>query len=141
MDAFVWKASFELGFEDIDRQHRQLLDCLNHCIESPVNNGGVFEQLKTYVTQHFSVEEQLMQLVSFPELERHRQEHRFFERQIGIIETAGMQGEAHAKPLLAAFLRDWYLNHVLSEDKKYADFIGGTLSRAEIADLSAHGYA
>lgn len=139
MDTFVWKSSFELGFEQIDQQHQKLLGYLNGCIESPAHSDGVIENLKNYMNHHFSVEEKLMQLVSYPGAENHQREHQLFEDQISAIESAGTQGDANAKMLLVSFLRDWFLNHVISEDKRYAQFINTRLSQAEIVDLLDHG--
>jgi len=129
MESFVWKESFSIGIGDIDHQHKIFLGYLNDCYLQ-VSGGrkaqispAIFNRLKAYAATHFSFEEELMLSNGYPELDVHKQQHRYFDAQVLELEAALLsEGEKSAESLLA-FLRDWYLKHILEQDKRYAPYI------------------
>ena len=125
MGFFVWKDTFNIGHEAVDLQHRLFLETLNKYYE--ITFGGkeelvdkeLINRLKQYATTHFRFEEELMQSVGYPEMERHRNQHRYFESLVRDFEAAHRQGKTQALSSAVSFLRDWFLNHILDEDKKF----------------------
>jgi len=127
MAFFTWKDEFSIGIDDIDIQHRTFLGYLNECydavtIEKQTDiSQELIDKLKTYAKEHFSFEEDIMQISGFPESEKHQAMHRYFENQILQLEsspdTTGSTGNAQG---VLTMLRDWFLNHILEEDKKLA---------------------
>lgn len=129
MEQFVWKASFALGIDEIDLQHRMLLKHLNDCIryasvhDSTVDTHGIIDDLKAYARLHFTAEESLLRKIGYPESALHQQRHRLFEEQVTQMEQAVTSGEKYAVTSLISFLKDWYMQHVLVEDKRYAEYM------------------
>lgn len=139
MDQFVWKPAFALGIDEIDHQHQTLLKHLNDCIRyasdhnSTVDTHGIIDDLKAYARLHFTAEESLLRKIGYPESAFHQQRHRLFEEQVTQLEQAVTSGEKHAVTSLISFLRDWYMQHVLVEDKRYAEYM---LAKGVSSDIS-----
>lgn len=125
MGFFVWKDNFNIGNEQVDLQHRLFLETLNEYYEimfggkSDVVDKELIDKLKAYVRMHFSFEEGLMESVGYEEIERHRKQHRYFESLVRDFETAHQQGKTETLSTAVSFLRDWFLNHILDQDKKF----------------------
>lgn len=130
MDQFYsWKEVFNIGVEEIDRQHRAFLDCLNDCHRHASGESGAgfdigaFAKIRVYAATHFRFEEEAMVKWGYPGLERQRQQHRYFEAQIRELESAHAGGGDRNAASLLVFLRDWLLNHILEEDKQFVPYV------------------
>ena len=127
MAFFTWKDGFSVGIDDIDFQHKTFLGYLNECYDAVTVDRQtevsqeLIDKLKAYVKDHFSFEENIMQFTGYPELEKHQAMHRYFESQIAQLESsAGAPGGTATAKTVLAMLRDWFLNHILEEDRKIA---------------------
>jgi hemerythrin-like metal-binding protein len=125
MDQFVWKEIFNIGITDIDQQHREFMDLLNNFEqkssikkESEIKQS-IIDQLKLYAAKHFRTEESFMQKINYPELEKQRQMHKYFETQVS--EIASSQGKISPDSMIT-FMRDWFINHIMEEDIKFAQY-------------------
>ena len=129
MDFFKWKDSFSIGIEEIDQQHMSFLEYLNECHLKVSGTKGaeigqsLIDALKVYAAEHFRFEEALMQAKGYPKLETQERQHKYFESQIAELETAKDEGSERTVESLLAFLRDWFLNHILEEDKDFASYV------------------
>jgi hemerythrin-like metal-binding protein len=125
MGFFVWKDAFNVGHEAVDLQHRLFLETLNEYYEMTFGGRKEFvdkqliDKLKQYAFTHFRFEEDLMQSAGYSEIERHRNQHRYFESLVRDFETAHREGKTQALSSAVSFLRDWFLNHILDVDKKF----------------------
>ena len=129
MEFFKWKDSFSIGNTGIDRQHRSFLESLNELYETlstgnrDIIGKDLVRRLKGYVAMHFSFEEELMESAGYKELEQHRKQHRYFESQVLEFESAYIQGKSDILKSTLPFLRDWFLSHILEEDRKYVPYL------------------
>jgi len=129
MGFFTWKDTFSIGNEKVDRQHRLFLETLNDYYEitfggnSEVVDKELINKLKNYAVTHFRFEEDLMESVAYDEIERHCEQHSYFKSLVREFESADLHGKSEKLSSAAAFLRDWFLNHILDEDKKYVPFV------------------
>jgi hemerythrin len=80
-------------------------------------------RLKEYATVHFPVEQEMMRLFGYTGLEAQVQHHRYFMSQIVELETVLARGSDASTQSVLTFLRDWFLEHILSEDKKFAAYV------------------
>jgi hemerythrin-like metal-binding protein len=125
MGFFVWKDNFNIGHEVVDLQHRLFLETLNDYYERAFGgkkdtvDKDLIDKLKNYANTHFLFEEKLMESVGYDEIERHRGQHRYFESLVRDFESAHLEGKAETLSSAVSFLRDWFLNHILDEDKKF----------------------
>ena len=65
-----------------------------------------------------------MEWNSYPDLERHQALHSYFMNEVLKLEKSRLAGDspANLKNVLA-MQRDWFLNHILVEDKKLAAYL------------------
>ncbi|MBI5591962.1 MAG: hemerythrin family protein [Deltaproteobacteria bacterium] len=130
MDSFKWKDGFNIGIAEIDEQHRSFLDCLNDCnalISISGKNASIdqslIDRLRAYATMHFRFEEGLMEAKGYPEIAQQRKMHKYFESQVDELEASlSKQGNRSLESVLS-FLRDWFLNHVIEQDKRFASYV------------------
>jgi len=140
MEQFVWKSSFAIGIEEIDRQHKLLFTYLNEALAHATETAGIFGKLKAYAGEHFAGEEKLMRKINYPSLEVHLRQHRLFEDQIEQLEKALDNSEKQTIITLVSFLKDWFLEHILVEDTNYANYMRATMDEEDILLLVAFGY-
>jgi hemerythrin len=125
MGFFVWKDSFNIGNELVDSQHRQFLEILNIYYEMMFGekkeavDKELINKLKNYAVTHFRSEEGLMESVGYAEIEQHRNQHKTFESMVRDFESAHLQGKSESLRNAVMLLRDWFINHILDEDKKF----------------------
>ncbi len=129
MEFFKWKEVFNIGVEEIDRQHRIFLDLLNDCHER-LSEGerrtvdrDMVAGLRKYATTHFRYEEGLMHSTEYPQSKNHAIEHRYFETQVSEMERGGAGGDPRTHESVLPFLRDWFLKHVLEHDRKIGHYL------------------
>ncbi len=132
MSQFIWKSQFNLGIEKIDHQHKWLLKHLNRCLSSFSNVEDIFCDLKKYSEIHFAGEELLMEKFLYPQRATHKKEHEFFEERVQSLENSVLKKESQSIPRMVTFLRDWFLEHILKEDKDFANFIHLTINDEEL---------
>jgi len=129
MNLFKWKNGFDIGIAEIDEQHRSFLDCLNDCSAQIVSekkasiDQGLIDRLRAYAAMHFRFEENLMVAKGYPEIEQHRKMHEYFESQVAELEASITNQRGRSIESVLSFLRDWFLNHIIEQDKKYAPYV------------------
>jgi len=122
----MWKNSFSVGIQEIDEEHKVLIDCLDTIMISLNTTSGQYqavaalEKLTNYSLTHFRVEECLMRLFDYPELEAHQKEHEQFIKKIEEFRLKA-QSEDISKSM-AAYLMQWLINHIQRVDIKYVNF-------------------
>lgn len=126
---FKWKDHFNIGIDELDRQHRTFLELLNeysksvscgerHCIDT-----AMIEKLRHYASTHFHREEEMLRFASYPDMEHQEEEHKYFESKIMELEAEHKAGKQRSAQVVFEFIRDWFLNHILQEDKKFVNLI------------------
>ena len=126
----VWKDELASGFEAIDSEHKQLIDLINQ-FETAANyeKGELFEEealseLADYTKHHFAAEEKLMQEYCYPGLEPHKAQHDAMIKQVGKFQESYNKGNPDQTiEEIAAYLKYWLVNHIISVDKKAARFL------------------
>ncbi len=132
--AFIeWTKEYSVGVQEIDEQHKQLVQLTNELYTAIVGNYDdiglrkTFQGLIDYVKVHFSHEEGMMAKVNYPGLEPHQAKHReLVTRIVNYFKEyqAKMASGADSKHLskeVLMFLRDWLFHHILETDMKYRD--------------------
>jgi hemerythrin len=126
-ELLVWEERYCIDDGEIDQQHRSLFAMANELaqMETPVEPEAlkqILHRLVAHMETHFQCEEELFQIVKFPDYERHVQEHRDCIRQVNemVLNAENLDGLFHR---LARFVGDWGRQHILEEDMRYADFL------------------
>ena len=126
MEFFKWKDGFNIGIEEIDQQHRKFLEYLNECHRYVQSEGetevdaAMILKLKGYAKAHFKFEEDLMTAYDYQKKDQHIRQHEYFVSQIAKLEDKGAAHPDKAAEGLLAFLRDWFLSHILERDREFA---------------------
>jgi hemerythrin len=126
MSKFVeWSNELSVGIEEIDAQHRILVDLLNEVHEAIQQRQGVevtqdiIRRLDEYTRVHFAVEESLMRILHYPEYERHKEEHDKLIGQLAELRNKMNAGKSSISFDLAHFLKIWLTKHIMEGDKRY----------------------
>lgn len=134
MTRFVWSEEFELGIDIIDHQHQRIVEYINQIydiaaaepntvkVENTAEIKQVLASLVDYTVSHFAFEEALMEEADYPELSEHQLVHRQFTGLIENLKARCEQGEEVSQKL-ATVLQQWLIQHIMTEDKGYAELV------------------
>jgi hemerythrin len=129
MGSFKWSDRYNVGVDAIDSQHMSLMALLNDCDEQVARDKTacvdevLVDRLTKYVTYHFKFEEDLMRSVGYQDLERHQDQHKYFVSRVLELDVAHSRGKPGQLSMALDFLRDWYINHILGDDRAYVPFV------------------
>lgn len=119
----VWKDEYVTGNTLVDREHRELVNLVNllSAAAAGKDSGAAFEDcfsaLNRYVEQHFRDEEDLLDAVDSPHLERQRTQHALLAKELHMLWSSD-KGERREKVVhgLAEWSRHRLLDHLLTTD-------------------------
>ncbi len=129
MVQITWKDRYNIGYGEIDAQHRSLLDLLNELggligeRQDPVVVGAVFSRLCDYVRVHFSTEERLLEACGYLRLADHRDLHARFVEKLLELNRSFDPADPRLLSETSDFLKHWYLEHITKADQDYAPFL------------------
>jgi len=126
-----WRASLSIGVEEIDSQHKELLQRFNRLLEA-CESGKGREELKglmtfldDYVIQHFRDEESIQRLRGYPDYDAHKEEHETF-----IVQLKRLQKEIDQEGMSVYHVAEannlllkWLINHISKSDMELGKFL------------------
>jgi hemerythrin len=126
-----WRDSLSIGIEEIDNQHKELLQRFNDLLAACESGKGREELvsligfLDEYVRNHFRDEEAIQRVRGYPAYESHKAEHDFFIVQLKALkEEIGKEGVATHHVLEANnLLLNWLLKHISKIDTELGKFL------------------
>lgn len=125
----VWKNDYSVGIEDIDDDHKKLIDLINR-FQTAIyyNTGSTFEhraldELVDYTKYHFSKEEDLLEKHAYPKFAEHKQEHSEMIEKVESYITEHRDDGHKSLAKISVFLRDWLIKHINGTDKQYSQFL------------------
>ena len=126
----TWDASYEVGIEKVDKQHKHLVSLTNELYNACLGEKGeleekfkeVMKELVEYVMIHFKDEEAIMEEIDYPDIAEHKQKHEKFVKEILVSVNAYKNGKQFVPNAFVRFLRDWLFNHILLTDKEMAKY-------------------
>jgi hemerythrin len=143
-DAFIqWEARYVLGVPLIDGQHEKLVQLTNDlhiaCCDNRDTANECFikvaREAVNYVHYHFTTEEKIMLLLSFPEYIDHKRSHESFIKEI-LHHTKMFSEQQNFVPnRFVHFLKDWVLSHIAICDKTFAEYVLSLRCRAKLEML------
>ena len=126
-EIFPWNSNFEVGIEQIDNQHKELVRIINLLAANLVNGSNdvvlnkIFNSLANYADYHFKEEEEIWSKY-FNNDEWHSEHdttHSSF-----IEDVLKIKGNEDNKPLddvigdIISYLTHWLAYHILESDRK-----------------------
>jgi hemerythrin len=125
MAILAWVPELDTGIDEIDRQHRRIVDYINKLYElreSPDRQalGDVIGEMVDYTLSHFVFEETLIENAGYMFAGPHKKVHELFTRRVSEMQTRFDAGEDVAAELHGMLSR-WLFNHIRNEDHGYVD--------------------
>ncbi len=124
-----WGPSLSVGLDSIDEQHKKLVDLVNKLFFAMSDGkasdilGNIFGELVTYTKTHFAHEEQLFAKYKYPDIAKHKEEHKALTDKALALQADFKSGKVSMSREVLQFLKDWLSNHITKEDKKYGPFL------------------
>jgi hemerythrin len=117
-----------VAHEEIDAQHEHIIELIEALgragsgVETDTSDV-LLEHLSRYLRWHFKTEEELMAAVEYPDLEKHREEHRACAAKLDEFSLRLKQTGHLDVPVTATYLTEWLRQHTLGSDRNAADYI------------------
>ncbi len=133
MKDIVWDHVLSIGIDEIDEDHRRLVELfnlLNHSVtggESQEYLEAVLAELINCTVWHFSHEERLMLKYGYEGFAEHKTEHRELVNSVKELQQKILQaGKFEANEDLD-FLERWLTQHILTDDMKLGTYLAQTM--------------
>jgi len=124
----VWGEILSVGVDEIDDDHRKLVDLFNMLSHSLTEGAAkeylnaVLDELVHCTTWHFSHEERLMIQYGYKGFAEHRAEHEELLRSVRKLQHVIQAGkDIDTKDI--EFLEQWLTGHIFSTDMKLGSFL------------------
>jgi hemerythrin len=135
-----WRESWTLDVGFMDEDHRALAAMLNRLARDYRSWAGLpacpirrpdapplldaLAELAQFTREHFQREEEVMRIDGYSALPDHKSEHdQLLAELISLSRELRDSGRQWLDADLLAFLKDWFLGHVLEMDRELADFL------------------
>ena len=128
MSFVYWTSDLDTGFEDIDEQHRQLVDYTNKLYDAKEANDkeGIereFQHLIDYTVEHFSYEEMMLEEAQYRLVEQHRKVHQNFVNRLNTLQARYHNGDEEAVEEVIGLCEGWLFRHIHINDHGYIDSV------------------
>ena len=135
----TWKDFYSVGDPSIDAQHKQIIGAINDLYEAMQKRTDravlkpILDRLLQYTLAHFEHEEQVMRENEYPDFVQHKALHdRIRKKTSDLREHAGLV-TGHE---LLHFLKEWWVGHIQSLDKKYTPYLEQSASHLNVGTTS-----
>ena len=129
MKDIVWDLVLSVGVDEIDADHRKLVDIfniLNHAVEegeSPGYLAAVLEELINCTVCHFSHEERLMLKYGYEKNEEHKEEHQELIQSVRDLQEKILRSGKVLVDEDIEFLEGWLTEHILTADNELGSYL------------------
>lgn len=136
MSAFEWKEEYSLNIEEIDKQHKKLLEIGREAYDIAVIDDGydrydeimtIIDALLDYTKYHFEYEEKMLKEYNYSHLHDQEEAHGFYVYKMKEVASRDEEeiDDNQRKVVLEIidFLSEWISTHINIEDRKYALFL------------------
>jgi hemerythrin len=121
-----WSDKLSVGIEEIDEQHRELINRVNQFYTAIKANRSkaealdILQYLSSYVVVHFADEERLQVRSAYPGYAEHKKMHAEFIQTVKQL-TAEVQQDGVGMmtfATIATTLSNWLVSHISQQDRK-----------------------
>jgi hemerythrin len=124
-------AKYQVGVEQIDREHRQLFEIVARVYDSLEARDDKAQsliraaaaELLDYTATHFASEEGLMAQAGYPDLAAHREQHEHLLTRARDMEMRIEIEDKYVAVELSQFLYRWLIEHIEASDRKFGEFL------------------
>ncbi|MEF8736606.1 MAG: bacteriohemerythrin [Candidatus Accumulibacter necessarius] len=129
MKDIVWDEILSVGVDEIDEDHRKLVNIfniLNHSVmaeESSDYLAATLAELINCTVWHFSHEERLMLKHRYEGIEEHKAEHRELIKSAKELQQEILQADNPVVDEHIEFLERWLTEHILTADLRLGSYL------------------
>lgn len=129
MAFLTWSNEFSTGVATYDFEHKKLIAMINELHDGMMVGaaqsklGKILDGLIAYTVEHFSHEERVLTRYDFTDLADHKHQHELLKKQVLEFRAKLSNGTGNISIELLKFLKNWLLQHIQKEDKKYGAFL------------------
>jgi hemerythrin len=120
-----WLPEFNLGINDIDMQHKWLVNIMNKLFDA-VNErqegkviAEIIKEMWDYARFHFDLEEKYFEEFHYEKADEHKAAHREFSEKVKDLAKDFEEGEKSVSKDAISFLEKWFINHTQNVDREY----------------------
>jgi hemerythrin len=138
MPLITWNDSLSVKVEEIDVQHRRLVELVNqlHAAMSQGKGrevmGQVLAGLLEYTRTHFTAEERIMIAQAYPGYRQQKAAHEALLQQVVDLRNAYLGGEAVMTMDVMTFLKTWLTDHMQGMDKQLGVYLNSRTTAAVV---------
>ncbi|MEI7810892.1 MAG: bacteriohemerythrin [Ignavibacteria bacterium] len=124
-----WNQRYSVGINEIDNQHKKLVNYINELHEAMKAGKAkealsiIIQNLIKYTQTHFTLEEKYFAQFDYPDTAGHKREHQLFVSKVLDYQGRFLTGSSIVSIEIINFLRDWLIHHICVVDKKYSPFL------------------
>ena len=131
MPKIEWDESFSVHNAEIDGQHKKWIELFNKThnilmksdIEASLDPGiEAIKAMQDYACYHFKFEEEYMRTMNYPDFFNHKRLHKDFDDKIYSYSRLVHEGKLVSNTEILKLIRNWLLDHITIEDKKFAQY-------------------
>ena len=129
MALITWNEEYLVNVLEIDQQHKKIVEIINRLYEGMQDGESknvlhkILGDVVQYAAYHLGFEEKMLIEFSYPDATIHQQVHTDLIDQLKALIEKYETGSAALSPELTDFLKNWFVNHIMSNHKKYWDFL------------------
>ena len=129
MKDLVWDHVLSVGVDEVDDDHRKLVNLfnmLNHSVtegNDPEYLAAILEELINCTAWHFSHEERLMLKHGYEGLAEHKEEHKELVKSAKELQQKILQAGNLVATEDIEFLERWLSEHILTTDMRMGSYL------------------
>lgn len=128
---FEWTSDMSVNEAEIDSQHKELFNQMNILMSAIINHmelnviENAMKFLGEYIEGHLKYEEEYMSENGYPELDKHKTEHKDFINNYLKLKSKRLYDVPVNEIVseIEIFLGNWLIMHIGHSDQKYATYI------------------
>lgn len=129
MPLMQWDETMSVGMDELDEQHKELIDLINETYVAIQRHDEprmvlLLDKMRDYAIVHFEAEEGILLSCNYPDTDVHTEQHQAFTDKVDDFKR-GMFEKTNLSQVFI-FLSRWLTNHIMSEDKKFIPWLPAT---------------
>ncbi|MBT7952853.1 MAG: hemerythrin family protein [Gammaproteobacteria bacterium] len=124
-----WRDDFKVGIDEVDFEHKEMIDLINESYEEAKKDGSseavmdflgeIFEK----ISAHFALEEKVMKKLEYDQFEDHKDDHERLLDSIRDIMDEYADETVLDDEKFGLSLKEWFVNHFSTKDARLHSFL------------------
>ena len=129
MVSVEWRDDFKVGIDEVDFEHKEMIDLINESYEEAKKDGSseavmdflgeIFEK----ISAHFALEEKVMKKLEYDQFEDHKDDHERLLDSIRDIMDEYADETVLDDEKFGLSLKEWFVNHFSTKDARLHSFL------------------